>query len=430
MKGNCTTSAENRWQTEYFPIKYHQQQPVLLRELTMDKNIIRILSNVSAADILHEAEDGQLTAYYNNTEDSPLMYSSRLRETLKAEIKNGLSLYSDSYGCYYAAVRTENDCYFIGPMCHEKLTPFRAKEMVRSYGLSGADVRGFPVFTLPEIRDRTLLLYTSVTGQEADPSLISSTFNLSAYHSDDEKRDQQKFILKEEEENDNVFFRHSYHEELLLLQSVREGRAEDAIRLAEAMDHDIGRLSRNYIRHRRNLAIVGITLCARAAIEGGISPEAGYRISGYYIARLDASQDAAQMLYLRNKAIEDLAGRVAERLNKSASSSYVEKTKDYIRKHYREKIYLADAADSLGISEGYLSRLFRKETGGTFQDYINEERVARAANLLLYSDYSLNQIAEYVNFPNQSYFGKIFKKHKGMTPKAFRDRYGNRESFN
>ena len=86
-------------------------------------------------------------------------------------------------------------------------------------------------------------------------------------------------------------------------------------------------------------------------------------------------------------------------------------------------------AESLGISEGYLSRLFRQETGACFQDHINEERVARAANLLLYSELSLSEIAEYVSFPNQSYFGKIFKKYKNMTPKKFRDTYRNRESF-
>ena len=81
-----------------------------------------------------------------------------------------------------------------------------------------------------------------------------------------------------------------------------------------------------------------------------------------------------------------------------------------MRKHYREKIYLEDIAEALGISPTYLSKLFKKETGQCLQDYINEERVFRAANLLIYSELSLTEIAEYVHFPNQSYFGKIFKQ--------------------
>ena len=54
-----------------------------------------------------------------------------------------------------------------------------------------------------------------------------------------------------------------------------------------------------------------------------------------------------------------------------------------IRKHFREKIYVEDIASALGISEGYLSRVFKKETGGSIQDYVNQVRVNRAADLLI-----------------------------------------------
>ena len=113
--------------------------------------------------------------------------------------------------------------------------------------------------------------------------------------------------------------------------------------------------------------------------------------------------------------------------SRPASSNYVERSKDYVRKHYREKIYLDDIAESLGLSPTYLSRLFSRETGECLQDYINSVRVYHATNLLLYSDRSLPEIAQYVGFPNQSYFGKIFKKLKNMSPKAYRDRYRSAE---
>ena len=212
------------------------------------------------------------------------------------------------------------------------------------------------------------------------------------------------------------------------MQAIREGRTADAVQLAESMDRDSGRLADDDLQHWRNLAIVGVALCARAAIEGGVSPETGYRLSGYYIRKCAATQDLAHMFHYRNRAIEELSGRVAERMNKPRGSNYVERCKDYVRKHYREKIYLNSIADSLKISPSYLSKLFKKQTGMCLQDYINEEKIFRAANLLLYSELSLPEIAQYVNYPNQSYFGKIFKKHKGMTPKAFRDRYQNTEA--
>ena len=193
------------------------------------------------------------------------------------------------------------------------------------------------------------------------------------------------------------------------------------------MDRDVGQLSKDYLRHRRNLAIIGIALCSRAAIEGGMSPEAAYRVSGYYIGKVDASENAAGMLLYRNQAITDMAGHVGEKRSRPASSNYVERSKDYVRKHYREKIYLDDIAESLGLSPTYLARLFSRETGECLQDYINSVRVYHATNLLLYSDRSLPEIAQYVGFPNQSYFGKIFKKLKNMSPKAYRDRYRSAE---
>ena len=173
---------------------------------------------------------------------------------------------------------------------------------------------------------------------------------------------------------------------------------------------------------------MGIALAARAAIDGGVSPETAYRLSGYYIKKCDEAQDPAHMLHHRNRALEELTVRVAEKLNKPRTSGYVEQCRDYIRKHYREKIYLEDAAESIGISPTYLSHLFKKETGTCFQDFINEERVFRAANLLIYSDLSLPDIAHYVGFPNQSYMGKMFKKYKGMTPRTYRDANASRES--
>jgi len=242
------------------------------------------------------------------------------------------------------------------------------------------------------------------------------------------RREQTSFNMRENEADDDEGYRHSYREEQLVLQAVREGRAEDAIRISENMDRDSGRLAHIDIQHRRYVAVIGITLCSRAAIDAGVSPASAYRISGYYINKCDEALDPAHMLHYRNRAIEELAGRVAEKLNKPRGSGYVERCRDYIQKHYREKIYLEDISEALGLSPTYLSRLFKKETGICLQDAINEERVFRAANLLLYSELSLTEISQYVGFPNQSYMGKVFKKLRNMTPMTYRDRFKNQEA--
>ena len=391
----------------------------------MRENHIRILCSVIKVDLVYEAPDGSLTAFFDSTPDSPLMQSEKLRQLMREGIlgQPGPFLRSNQFDCYFAGLRADDGFLYMGPMSHTRLSQSKLRQMAKAYGIGSEDQRVLPVFTLPEIRNMILLTNTVLANASLENEELLQLNRIITRNEQQTKREQTHFVLKEEEEDDDAAVRHSYHEEQLLMQAIREGRSADAVRLAESMDRDSGRLSDDDVRHHRNLAIVGISLCARAAIEGGVSPRSAYRVSGYYIQRCDAARDPAHLLHYRNRAIEELAGRVHEKLNKPHGSNYVERCKSYVRQHYREKIYLEEVAETLGISAGYLSKLFKRETGQCLQDYINEERVFRAANLLIYSDLSLPEIAQYVHFPTQSYFGKIFKQYKNMTPKAFRDQY-------
>ena len=57
----------------------------------------------------------------------------------------------------------------------------------------------------------------------------------------------------------------------------------------------------------------------------------------------------------------------------------------------------------------------------TLQDYVVQIRVEHAANLLTFSNESISTISDYVNFPSQSYFGKMFLRYKNMTPREYRE---------
>ena len=385
----------------------------------MAENHIRILCSVIKVDLVYEAPDGSLVAFFDSIQDSPLMQCARIRDALRPGIAGQRApfLLREKDGVYFAALHAGEGFLYMGPMCSERLSASKRRQMYSFYGIEYEEARLLPCFTLPEIRNMILLTNSALKNGNLENEELMQLNQLISLSERGIRTDQVQFVLKEEAENDDASYRHSYHEEQLLMQAIREGRTEDAIRLAESTE----------VSHRRNLAIIGISLCARAAIDGGISPEEGYRLSGYYIQKCDSSQDPAHLLHYRNRAIEELTVRVKQKLEKPRTSSHVERAKDYVRKHYREKIYLDDIADSIGISPTHLSKLFKKETGQCLQDYINEERVFRAANLLMYSELSLMEIAEYVHFPSQSYFGKIFKQFKGVSPRIFRDQYRARE---
>ena len=391
----------------------------------MAENHIRMLCSVIKVDLVYEAPDGSLVAFFDSVQDSPLMQSVPLRDMLRTGIAGQKAPYlnKEKNGVFFAALHAGEGYLYMGPMCSEKRSAMKRRQLYESYGIDASSARSLPSFSLSEIRNMILLTNSALKNGNLENEELMHLNQIISVGEKNFYTEQVSFVLKEEAENDDIAFRHSYYEERLLMQAIREGRAEDAIRLAENMDRDTGRLSAAEYGHWRNLAIIGISLCTRAAIEGGISPEEGYRLSGYYIQKCDTTQDPAHLLHYRNMAIEELTVRVRQHLEKPRGSGHVERCKDYVRKHYREKIYLEDVAEALGISPTYLSKLFKKETGQCLQDYINEERVFRAANLLIYSRLSLPEIAEYVHFPNQSYFGKIFKQVKHMTPKEYRDRY-------
>ncbi len=395
----------------------------------MAENHIRILCSVIKVDLVYEAPDGSLVAFFDSIKDSPLMQCKRIREGLRAGSAGQKAPYllKEQYGVYFASFRSGEGHLYMGPMCSERLSSSRRRQMYALYGIDCDDAKYLPCFALPEIRNMILLTNSVLKNGHLENEELVYLNRIINQSEQGVRAEQVQFILKEEAENDDSSYRHGYHEEQILMQAVREGRTADAIRMAEAMDRDSGRLSRTESAHWRNMAIIGIALCSRAAIEGGLNPEEGYRLSGYYIQKCDNTQDPAHLLHYRNRAIEELTVRVKQKLEKAHSSSHVERAMDYVRKHYREKIYLDEIARSIGISPTHLSKLFKKETGQCLQEYINEERVFRAANLLMYSDYSLQEIAEYVHFPSQSYFGKVFKQIKKVSPRVFRDQHRAKE---
>jgi len=75
------------------------------------------------------------------------------------------------------------------------------------------------------------------------------------------------------------------------------------------------------------------------------------------------------------------------------------------------------------ISLSYLGRYFKKQTGETLQHYISNYKLRLVEARLLHSDMTVNEIAYEFNFTDESHLNRAFKKHKGMSPTAYRKLY-------
>lgn len=91
-----------------------------------------------------------------------------------------------------------------------------------------------------------------------------------------------------------------------------------------------------------------------------------------------------------------------------------------------EPLSAADMAGQLGMTESRFSRFFRRATGNTFTDFVNQVRVNRACQLLMESDRYISQICYEVGFNNVANFNRRFLDIKGMTPSEFRKQVESR----
>lgn len=104
----------------------------------------------------------------------------------------------------------------------------------------------------------------------------------------------------------------------------------------------------------------------------------------------------------------------------SAKSRRIMKVCQYIDDNYEDPIKLSDVASLVGMSESAFSHFFKKKTGCSFIDYLNNIRISKAALMLSDTTNSINEICYSCGFNNSSNFIRIFKKIKGMTPSEYR----------
>jgi AraC family transcriptional regulator len=111
------------------------------------------------------------------------------------------------------------------------------------------------------------------------------------------------------------------------------------------------------------------------------------------------------------------------------TSSQLNHVKAFIQAHLSESLSLADLAQQVGFSAYHFARLFRQASGQSPHQYVMTQRIARAQHLLKTTDMPLMHIALESGFATHSHLTQVFKRHLGLTPKAYRQRESRRTHF-
>ena len=157
-------------------------------------------------------------------------------------------------------------------------------------------------------------------------------------------------------------------------------------------------LSRDPVMNLKYHFVITTAMIARMCRQKGMEIEQAFRLSDFYIQKLDDITTEKEVHRLHDEMVMDYTEKMRKYLCSDTNSKHINACKEYIYSHIKERITIEDLADVLGVSASYLSRLFKKEMGISISAYIRQQKIDMAKNLLRFSDYSMIDIANRLSF--------------------------------
>lgn len=117
---------------------------------------------------------------------------------------------------------------------------------------------------------------------------------------------------------------------------------------------------------------------------------------------------------------QPLASPMYQPLKGQENENRLNKVCQYVQKHYADKLTIHKAAALIHLSPGAFCKFFKRITGQTFSDYVNDIRLASVCQQLLATDKPVAEIAYHNGFETLTYFNRVFMKKKGLRPSQYR----------
>lgn len=323
---------------------------------------------------------------------------------------------------YYPLENIEFIC--LGPFYPKKVThqdkpsdfPL-LNHVTSSYTLD--DFFNLPYYTL-KTKDQVLFIYQIITGKCLDEHELKLSFQKPSFDPlyQDEKLNQELFTIRENNLHD---FSYSYEQKIInCIQN--ENSTQARLLMNELLQiKDNRQLSTNQLQSMKYKLVSAIAIYTRAVIDTGVPIAKAYTLSDIYIIKIDNVQSSQQIFNIICDSIVDFT-KLVKRYKHSQHPYWIKLCKNYISHHLHQNITLQNLADLTDMNPNYLSSQFKKITGQSIKQYINQTKIKEAQFLIQNSHYSLSEISEILNFSNQSHFHKVFKNIVGMNPHQYKNK--------
>lgn len=186
-------------------------------------------------------------------------------------------------------------------------------------------------------------------------------------------KELRNLLAKQQEEE---YFHISLEEEFAFYRDIASGNP-DILQgnIANQNWEHMGTLSANPLQNMKYHHVILIAMITRFCIEGGLEPEQSFTLSDLLIRKVDQCTSQEELARIKVKAVTAFTNAMHELRQGKSLSYHVRHGIDYIVRHMSHPLSSREVAAALGLHPEYLSKLFKKETGYTLQQYILHKNV-------------------------------------------------------
>lgn len=341
--------------------------------------------------------------------------------------KNTINIITDEFMCNYIIFPLpESEIFICGPYITEEMTKQSLLENAEKHNISPQLFTQFSRYygNITRITDTsTLLALITALGE----TIWGNENNFTVNKHTKQKKNMEYDInignsldIQDDPMMTVSLIEARYESERLLMDAVSKGQANRLTHLfGHASEFVFENRTDDETRNTKNYMIVMNTLLRKAVQEGGVPPYFIDKLSSEFAKKIEACSDIKNFSLLASEMVEKYNRLVNEHAHGKYPPS-VRKAMEIIDCDLTADLSLKTVSDMLGINESYFSSLFRKETGKTFTNFVNEKRVEHAKKLLSSTSLQIQTVAQHCGILDVNYFTKLFKKHTGTTPGKFR----------
>lgn len=353
-------------------------------------------------------------------------YNKTLRQHL-GEINNK-TVYkiSDDFLLNYIALLLDDyNILFIGPFLDHNFTHEKLLEWAEKYSLSPKSEKQLEIFYsgIPIIKENNGIF--AMLDAFAEKIFETSDYSVIEHYINSTHKDL-KLYPQENISDENTIInmqimeaRYAYENELMRAVSLGQTHKAELI-LSNFSNLSFEKRNDEPVRNYKNYCIIMNTLLRKAAENGGVHPIYLNSTSSKFAKKIETLSSTISVQELMMNMFRSYCNLV-KRHSLQNYSAPVQKAIACIEADLTADLSLSALAKMQNISSGYLSAIFKKETGKTVTEYTTTKRMDYAKTLLKTTSLQIQTIAQHCGILDLQYFSKLFKKYTGKTPKEFRE---------